>query len=274
MKFKLPLKVFLYSMLIFVSLIIIFPFYWMISASLKMNNDVFEFPIKWIPDVIIWQNYIDIWNKIPLITFYKNTVFLAITVTFLSLLTSSLAAYAFAKIKFAGRNIAFICYISTIAVPFQVYMIPQFIMMKKLELTDTLLALILIQTFSAFGVFLFRQFFITIPNEISESARIDGLGEFGIYLKIILPLAKPAIATLIIFQFVFVWNDFLGPLIYLSSTKNKTIQLGIRMFISQYSAEYSLIMAAAVCSLIPVVLLFVFTQRFFIEGIATSGIKG
>jgi multiple sugar transport system permease protein len=274
MKFKLPLKVFLYSMLIFVSLIIIFPFYWMISASLKMNNDVFEFPIKWIPDVIIWQNYIDIWNKIPLITFYKNTVFLAITVTFLLLLTSSLAAYAFAKIKFAGRNIAFICYISTIAVPFQVYMIPQFIMMKKLELTDTLLALILIQTFSAFGVFLFRQFFITIPNEISESARIDGLGEFGIYLKIILPLAKPAIATLIIFQFVFVWNDFLGPLIYLSSTKNKTIQLGIRMFISQYSAEYSLIMAAAVCSLIPVVLLFVFTQRFFIEGIATSGIKG
>lgn len=274
MKYRLSLKIFLYMVLIMLSLIIIFPFYWMVSASFKMSNEVFSYPIKWIPNVIKWENYVEIWNKIPLITFYKNTMILAVSVTILSLLTSSLAAYAFAKIKFPGRNIAFICYISTIAVPFQVYMIPQFIMMKQFHLTDTLMSLILIQSFSAFGVFLFRQFFITIPNELSESARIDGLGELGIYFRIILPLAKPAIATLVIFQFVFVWNDFLGPLIYLSSTANKTIQLGIRMFVSQYTAEYSLIMAAAVCSLIPIVVLFMFTQRFFIEGIATSGIKG
>ncbi|MEN8906758.1 MAG: carbohydrate ABC transporter permease [Clostridiales bacterium] len=274
MRYRIFAKIFFYILLISISIIVIFPFYWMVSASLKKSNEVFSYPIKWIPDVIRWENYLDIWNQIPLMTFYKNTLFLAISVTFLSLLTSSLAAYAFSKIKFPGRNIIFICYISTIAVPFQVYMIPQFIMMKKLELNDTLLALILIQTFSAFGVFLFRQFFITIPNEISESARIDGLGEFGIYLRIVLPLSKPAIATLIIFQFVFVWNDFLGPLIYLSSTENKTIQLGIRMFISQYTAEYSLIMAAAVCSIVPVIILFMFTQKLFIEGIATSGIKG
>lgn len=195
-------------------------------------------------------------------------------ITFLQLLTSSFAAYAFAKIKFAGRDILFISYIGTIAVPWQVYMVPQFIMMKKIGLSDTLLSLILLQAFSAFGVFLLRQSYLGIPEELSESARIDGLSEYGIYLKIILPLSKSALATLCIFTFVNTWNDFIGPLIYLSSTKIKTIQLGLRMFISQYGAEYSLIMAGAVCSIIPIVIVFLFTQKYFIEGIATTGLKG
>ncbi len=268
------LKIFAYIALVIVSLLLMVPFFWMISSSLKVDNQVFSYPIKWIPAQPRWKNYVEIWERIPFLTFYKNTAVLTVVITTLSLITSSLAAYAFAKIKFIGRNIAFICYVSTIAVPFQVYMIPQFIIMKKLNLTDTLMSLILLQSFSAFGVFLFRQFIISIPEELSESARLDGLGEFGIYRKIIMPLSKPAIATLVIFQFVYVWNNFLEPLIYLTSTSKKTIQLGIRMFITQYTADYALIMAATVVSLLPVVIMFLASQKYFIEGIATSGLKG
>ena len=189
------------------------------------------------------------------------------------LVTSSLAAYAFAKIPFPERNTMFLVYIMTMAVPFQVIMIPQFILMKNLGLSDSLWALVVLQSFSPFGVFLLRQFFMTIPDELCECARIDGLSEFGIYSRIILPLAKPALSTLAIFQFKFVWNDFLGPLIYLTSDKNKTIQLGIRKFYTQYGVEYGLIMAASVCALIPVILVYAAFQKYFIQGIATTGLR-
>jgi multiple sugar transport system permease protein len=263
-----------YLLLLVVSIIVLVPFFWMLSASLKIDNEVFSFPIHWIPKIFQWKNYATIWQKIPLLVFYRNTAFLAVTITVLSLITSSLAAYAFAKLRFKARNALFICYVGTIAVPFQVYMIPQFILIKGLHLNDTLLALVLIQSFSAFGVFMFRQFFVSIPEELSESAKIDGMGELGIYRNIILPLSKPVIATLTVFQFVYVWNNFQEPLVYLTSTRNKTLQLGIRMFITQYSADYSLIMAATVCSLIPIFLVFIAAQHFFIEGIATTGLKG
>lgn len=267
-------KVLIYLLLAVGCVIVMMPFIWMLSSSLKLDKDVFNFPIQWIPKNPRWRNYADIWKEIPFGVFYKNTAKLAIIITFLQLLTSSFAAYAFAKIKFAGRDLLFIAYIGTIAVPWQVYMIPQFIMMKKLGLNDTHLSLILLQAFTAFGVFLLRQSYMGIPEELSESARIDGLSEYGIYSRIILPLSKPALATLCIFTFVNTWNDFMGPLIYLSSTKNKTIQLGLRMFITQYNAEYANIMAAAVCSLVPVLIVFLLTQRYFIEGIATTGLKG
>lgn len=267
-------RVLLYSILIIISFAILLPFFWMLSASLKLDKDVFQFPIQWIPQNPRWLNYKDIWKQIPFLTFYKNTAKLSVIITFLQVLTSSFAAYAFAKIKFPGRDTLFIAYIGTIAVPWQVYMVPQFIMMKKMGLNDSHLSLILLQAFTAFGVFLMRQFYLSIPEELSESARIDGLSEYGIYAKIILPLSKPSIATLTIFTFVNTWNDYMGPLIYLSSTKRKTIPLGIRMFISQYSTEYGLIMAAAVCSLVPIIILFIFTQKYFIEGIATTGLKG
>jgi multiple sugar transport system permease protein len=260
--------------LVIISFLILLPFIWMVSSSLKLSNEVFAFPIQWIPEKIRWKNYIDIWKQIPLLTFYKNTVKLTVIVTLLQLFTSSFAAYGFAKMKFPGRNMLFFAYIATIAVPWQVYMVPQFIMMKKVGLADTHMAIILLQAFTAFGVFLLRQFYVSIPEELSEAARIDGLSEYGIYFKIMLPLSKPALATLTIFTFVNTWNDFMGPMLYLNSTKLKTIQLGLRMFISQYDAEYSLIMAASVASVIPIIIVFLFTQKFFIEGIATSGLKG
>ncbi len=267
-------KSIIYGSLILLSLIILLPFFWMVSSSLKSSQEVFSVPMNWLPETIVWKNFSDIWTKIPLLLFFKNSFKLAIIITILQILTSSFAAYPFAKMNFPGKDVIFLCYVATIAVPWQVFMIPQFILIRNLHLADTHLSLILMQAFSAFGVFLIRQAYLGIPKELSEAARIDGLSEFGIYGKIMLPLSKPSIATLTIFTFVNVWNDYMGPMIYLNSNELKTIQLGLRMFITQYSADYNLIMAAALVSLIPVGVLFLSMQRFFIEGIATSGLKG
>jgi multiple sugar transport system permease protein len=264
----------LYALLFAIAFVMLLPFAWMLSASLKLDKDVFRFPIEWIPKDPQWRNYETIWTRIPFLTFFKNTLKLTVIITFLQLATSSFAAYAFAKLEFKGRDLLFLAYLGSIAIPWQVYMVPQFILMRELNLVDNHLSLILLQAFTAFGVFLMRQFFISIPNEILDAARIDGMSEYGIYFRIMLPLSKPALATLTIFSSVFVWNDFMGPLIYLYSESRKTIQLGLRMFIQQYSTDYHLIMAASLVSLIPVLILFFAFQRFFIEGIGTTGIKG
>jgi multiple sugar transport system permease protein len=263
-----------YVLLIALAILMLMPFFWMLSASLKLDKDVFAFPIQWIPAEPQWDNYSKIWTQIPYMTFILNSLKLTVIITVLQVFTSSFAGYAFAKLEFKGRDVIFLAYIASIAIPWQSYMVPQFIIMRKLGLVDTHLSLILLQAVTAFGVFLMRQFFISIPNEIIHAARIDGLSEYGIYFRIMLPLSKPALATLTIFSAVFVWNDFMGPLIYLNSQELKTIQLGLRMFIQQYSADYALIMAASLISIIPVVILFLAFQRFFVEGIASSGIKG
>jgi len=260
--------------LLFFTVLAFMPFIWMLSSSLKLDKDVFRYPIEWIPSVRHWENYVLIWQRVPLLTYFKNTALLSLGVTFMQILTSSFAAYAFAKMQFKGRDMLFLCYIGTIAIPWQVYMLPQFIMMRYMGLYDTLLALLVLQSFSAFGVFLMRQFFLSVPSELCEAARIDGLSEYGIWARIMLPLSKPAIATLIIFTFVGTWNDFMGPLIYLRSDAVKTIQVGLRRFIQEYTTEYHLIMAASLCSLVPVAIMFLLMQRYFIEGIATTGIKG
>jgi multiple sugar transport system permease protein len=267
-------RVLTYAALIVLAVLMLLPFLWMVSASLKLDQDVFRVPIQWIPAEPRWSNFATIWTRIPFLTFFGNSLKLTVIITLLQLFTSSFAAYAFAKLKFPGRDWLFLAYIGSIAIPWQAYMVPQFIMMRRLDLVDTHTSLILLQAFSAFGVFLLRQFFISIPDEILDAARIDGMSEYGIFFRIMLPLSKPALATLTIFTSVAVWNDFMGPLIYLNSQSLKTIQLGLRMFIQQYGADYALIMAAALVSLVPVVILFVFLQRFFIEGIASTGVKG
>lgn len=263
-----------YATIIAITIVMLLPFVWMLSASLKLSRDVFAFPIEWIPAQPRWENYTEIWTKIPLALFIYNTSKLTIIVTIMQLLTSSFAAYAFAKLNFPYKNTLFLGYIATIAMPWQVYMVPQFLLMREFGLNNTHLALILLQAFTAFGVFLMRQFYMSIPNELCEAARIDGMNEYQIWAKIMLPLSKPALSTLTIFTFVTTWNDFLGPMIYLTKTELKTIQIGLRMFISQYSAEYGLIMAASVVALIPVLIVFLALQRFFVEGVASSGIKG
>lgn len=267
-------SVLLYATVLVVAAVMLAPFAWMLSASLKLNRDVFTFPIQWIPAQPRWQNYVDIWTRIPLGLFIWNTAKITVIVTLLQLLTSSFAAYAFAKLRFPFRDTLFLGYVATIAMPWQVYMVPQFLLMRQLELNNTHTALILLQAFTAFGVFLMRQFYQSIPDELCEAARIDGMNEYQIWWRIMLPLSKPALSTLVIFTFVNTWNDFLGPMIYLTRTELKTIQIGLRMFISQYSAEYGLIMAASVVALIPVLVVFLALQRFFVEGIASTGIRG
>ena len=267
-------KALLYIVLIAMALVTLIPFVWMISASLKLDREVFSYPIRWVPEVFHWENYSLIWSKVPLITYFKNTATIALLVTFIQTLTSSFAAYAFAKLRFRGRNTLFICYVATIAVPWQTYMLPQFILMRSMGLYDTLWAIVVLQSFSAFGVFLMRQFYQGIPTELCEAARIDGLSEYGIWARIMLPLSKAAIATLVIFTFVGTWNDYMGPMIYLTRDVNKTVQVGLRRFIQENSSDYHLIMAVSVCSLLPVSVVFLALQKYFIQGIATTGLKG
>lgn len=271
---RISLMVVVYMLLFATVLAMLVPYIWMLSSSLKLNKDVFSFPMQWIPANPRWENFTDIWTRIPLGRFIFNTAKLSIIVTILQLLTSSFAAYAFSKLHFRGKNFIFLGYIATIAIPWQAYMVPQFILMRYMGLNNTHLAIILLQAFSAFGVFMMRQFYQGVPDELCEAARIDGLSEYGIWARIMLPLSKPALSTLTIFTFVATWNDFLGPMIYLTDTKLKTIQIGLRMFISQYSAEYGLIMAASVVSIIPVVIVFLALQKYFVQGVAASGIKG
>lgn len=268
-------KVIIYAILILIALVMIIPFLWMLSASIKSDREVFQMnPFVWIPESPRWSNYIDIWTKIPFMKFVQNTVFLTLVVTFLQLLTSSFAAYSFAKLHFRHKSALFLAYIATIAMPWQVYMVPQFIMMRGMGLNDKLLAIICLQAFSAFGVFMMKQFYEGIPDDLCEAARIDGMSEYTIYAKIMLPLSKPALSTLTIFTFVSTWNDYLGPLIYLKTQEKKTIQLGLKMFISQYSSDYGLIMAGSVLSLIPVLIVFLVLQKYFVEGVASTGLKG
>ena len=260
--------------LCFIAFLTLLPLIWMLSSSLKYDSDVFSLPIQWIPLDPVWSNFLTIWQKIDFALFTFNSFKLSIIITLIQVFTSSFAAYGFAKCRFRFRDGLFFVYVATIAIPWQVYMLPQYVEMRMMGLVNTHLGYILMQSFTAFGVFLVRQFYISVPDELLDAARIDGLNDYGLYFRIVLPLSKPVIATLAIFSFVNIWNDFMGPMIYFDSVYNKTIPLGIRMFLGQYSAEYGLIMAASVVSLTPVLAVFLFFQRFFVEGIATSGLKG
>ncbi|WP_436521132.1 carbohydrate ABC transporter permease [Actinoplanes sp. HUAS TT8] len=263
-----------YLTLLVASVAVLLPFYWMVVSSLKTNNEVFTLPVTWLPSTPQWHHYVDIWTRSDMTTWLGNTVLLSTAVTFLQVLTGSFAAYGFAKIRFPGRDALFLLYIGTLAVPWQSYMIPQFVLLSKLHLSDTLWSIIAIQAFGAVGVFLMKQFYESIPDELVDAARIDGMSEYGIYRRIMLPLSTPALASLALLTLVNTWNDFLGPLLYLRSSNLWTIQLGLRTFISQYSAEYALIMTGSVLSVLPIVVIFLLGQRYFVEGVATTGLKG
>ena len=263
-----------YVLLSAISVVVLTPFAWMALSSLKRNNEVFTAPITWFPDEWQWHNYIDIWTKADMSTWLGNTIFLSVTVTALQVLTGSFAAYGFSRIRFPGRDALFLVYIGTIAVPWQAYMIPQFKLLSEVGLADTRLSIILLQAFSAFGVFLMKQFYDTVPEELSESARIDGLTEFGIYRRIMLPLSVPSISALAILTFTNTWNDYMGPLIYLRSPDLWTIQLGLKTFIGQYNADYAAIMTGSVLSVLPIAVVFAIGQKYFVQGIASSGLKG
>ena len=262
-------SVLVYVLLIGLTVLTLTPLIWMLSASLKLDKDVFSVPIQWIPADPQWSNYAKVWEKIPLLTFTFNSLKLTVLITIIQVLTSSFAAYGFAKCNFKGRNVLFLFYVATMAIPWQVYMLPQYTLMNKMHLVDTHIGYIFMQAFIPFGVFLMRQAFISIPNELLEAARIDGMSEYGIFAKIALPLSKASATTLVIFSFVTIWNDYMGPMLYFNTESKKTIQLGIKMFMGQYSTEWGLIMAVSVMALIPVFIIFLIGQKQFVQGIAS-----
>ena len=264
----------LFVILMIIGLTMLVPFFWTLSSSFKYDREIFEYPIKWIPEVFRWSNYQEVWTRVNFLTYYLNTIKLSIIVTVGQVVTCSLAAYSFAKMDYPGRDKIFLCYLATMMVPWHAIMIPQFIIIKNLGFYDSHWSIILMNLFSAFGVFLLRQFMLGIPMELSEAARIDGCGELKIYSQIIMPMCKPGLATLVVFTFNFMWNDYMGPMIYLNTDKLKTIQIGLAAFRTEYGAEYGLIMAGTVCSLLPMVLIYCVAQKYLIEGIAFSGLKG
>jgi multiple sugar transport system permease protein len=260
---------------LFLGLFMVSPLIWMLSASLKPEVEVFSYPIRIIPRSIMWDNYREVWAGIyPFGLFYFNSI----KVTFISvtglIITSSLAAYSFSKLRYPGRDALFLLYLSTMMIPPQVLMVPRFILFRNFGILNTHYALILPGIFIIFGVFLLRQFFMTIPNELSESALIDGAGHFTIFSRIIMPLAKPAIISLLIVSFVWRWNDYEEPLIFLSSKDLFTIPVGMTLFVDEFETRYSLIMAAAVSAVLPVLAVFLAGQKFFVQGVVTTGIKG
>ena len=259
---------------ILVALIMIFPFIWMVLGSFKMKSELFAVPLKWLPETPLWSNYADVFETIPFLTFYFNTAKVAIMSTLGHVISCALSAYAFAKLEFRGRDTLFLLYLATLMIPGQVTMIPQYELLNQIGLLNNLWALILLRWFSPFGVFLLRQFFISIPDSLVEAARIDSAGEITIFVRIMCPLAKPAFATLITLTFLNSWNEFMGPLIFLNEKSKFTLQIGIRYFQQMFGTEYTLIMAATTMSLIPILLIYIFAQKYFIEGIASAGIKG
>lgn len=268
-------RIALYAALIIAAAALLTPFFWMVMSSLKEANSVFSVPVRWLPEVFVWENYVDIWQRSDILTWIRNTLVLSVTVTALQVLTGSFAAYGFSRVRFPGRNGLFLLYVATIAVPWQSYMIPQFIMLTNAGLANTLWSIIFLQTFSAFGVFLMKQFYETIPEELSEAGRLDGLSEYGIWWRIMVPLSVPAIASLSLLTFVNTWNDYLGPLIYLRDPSLWTLQLGLQNFVtSLYDVDYGVLFAGLVISVLPIAIIFLLGQRFFVEGIATSGMKG
>lgn len=263
-----------YVLMSALSLTMIFPFLWMVSTSFKFDTQVFTVPVEWIPDPVNLSNYTQVWVEEPFLLYYKNTVVVAVFATAGQVIISAMAAYAFSSIEFRGKNILFSLYLATMMVPWHTIMIPQYQIISRLGLTDAHAALILGQLASAFGIFLLRQFFLTVPGELMEAARIDGAGEGYIFAKVMLPLAKPALSTLIIFTFVQVWNDYTAPLIYLNTKEKYTIQLGLTFFQSEHTMQYTVIMAGTVCALIPIIITYLIFEKQITNGMVHSGLKG
>ena len=267
-------KAALTALMLAFAVVVLLPFLFMISTSLKSEMDIHKYPVEWIPSRIV-NNYSTVWSgKYQFHVYYFNSIKVT-SLTLLGLiLTSSLAAYGFSRIRFRGRDSLFLLYLSTIMIPDEVTLIPKFILFKYLGLNDTHAALIFPAIFNVIGVFLMRQFMLTVPMELSEAAKIDGAGEFGIWRRIFLPLTKPAMITLAVVSVIWSWNDFMKPLIFLKSVHLYTIPLGLIQFIEETGKLYTLITAASVSATLPPILLFLLGQRFVIEGITSGAIKG
>ena len=264
----------LHIILITLGTSMIIPLLWMVSTSLKQPVAVFDFPPQWVPRPIVWENYITAWNSMPFARFYFNSIFIGVVVTLGQVTTSAMAAYAFARLKFPLRDKLFFGYLATMMIPGSVTMIPVFILIKMLGLVDTYAALILPGFFSAYGTFMLRQFFMSIPTELEEAAKLDGCSFWGIFVNVILPLSKPGLATLVTFTFMGSWGNFTWPMIVTNSEEMKTLPIGLLSFQGMYNTDWTLLMAGSLIVLVPVIIVFLIGQRHFVEGIQMGAIKG
>lgn len=260
------------SMLV-ILLVIAFPFLWLIISSFKHEKDIISFPPRIFADSYTLDNYIKVWTTIPLLDYIKNTVIFAGGTVITSVFFDSLAGYAFARMRFKGKSVLFYFVLLTMMIPFQVFMIPLFIEVNLLGMLDTYAGLIIPRMITAFGIFMMRSFFITLPDSLEEAARIDGLSEFNIFLKIMLPLSKPTLLSLGIFTLMNSWNDLLYPLILTSSSKMRTLPAGLALFTGQNISFYGPVMAGTVISMLPLLVVYIFAQKYFVQGTAMSGMK-
>nr|WP_270172466.1 carbohydrate ABC transporter permease [Paenibacillus sp. SYP-B4298] len=252
------------------------PFLWMLSTSFKEPQSIFTYPPQFIPETFRLQNYVEVFERIPFHRFYFNSVYIALIVVLGTVFFASLAGYAFAKIPFTGRNAVFLVLLSAMMIPHEVTAIPMFLFMRELGWIDTHLPLILLPIFGAggvFGIFVMRQFFISVPTELEEAAMIDGCSRFRIYAQIMLPIAKPGLATLTIFTFVTVWNEFFDPLIFINTRELMTLPLGLSLFTDEVGTAWHHLMAATVMATVPLLIVFFLAQKRFIEGVAMTGLK-
>lgn len=263
------LHIFVYAL----ALLVLAPFIWMILTSFKDMSEIYVYPPKWLPTKLNFDNYVNAFSAAPFGRYYFNSVFVAFTVTVGQLITCSMAAFAFARLKFWGRDVLFFIFLGTMMIPYNVTMIPSFMVLYWLGWIDTYYALIIPGLASAFGTFLLRQFFITIPRELEEAAYIDGATRFQVLRRIIIPLAKPALATLAIFTFMGAFNDFIWALIVVNSEEMRTVQLGLAIFRDRYLTQWDLLMAGSVTAVLPILIVFFFAQKYFIKGITLSGLK-
>jgi multiple sugar transport system permease protein len=257
-----------------VSLLMLVPLVWMLVTSIETPSEALHFPPTLIPSGIHWQNYPDAWNAAPFGRFFINSLVVTTASVLGNLVFCSLAGYAFARIKFFARDVVFIAMLATLMVPFQVIMIPTFLIVQRLGLVNSLGALIVPNLCTPFGIFLLRQFFRTLPIELEEAARIDGCSRLGVLFRVVLPLSMPALATLGIVTFLWTWNDFLWPLIVITSTNQSTVQLGLASFQGAHATRWTLLMAGNVMALAPMLIVFVVCQRWFVQSLAASGIRG
>ena len=257
-----------------VAVLMLVPLVWMLVTSVETLNETRHFPPILVPHHVRLGNYTEVLRNAPFARWFLNTLIVTVAVVVGNLFLCSLAGYAFARLKFFGRDVVFILVLATLMIPFQVIMIPSFLIVRKLGLIDTLGALILPNLGSAFGIFLLRQFFRTLPIELEEAARIDGASRLGVLFKIVIPLSGPALATLAVILFLWTWNDFLWPLVTIYNPNNMTLQLGLTTFQGTHQSSTQLLMAANVMSMVPILVLFFVAQRYFIRGIATTGLKG
>jgi len=268
-------RILLWIIVLSLCLISLFPFFWMVRSSLMTKTEIFGTPMKWWPQEVQWQNYRQAMTQVTFGRFFLNSLFLVAVNILGKLLSSSLVAFGFSRIEFAGKKIWFALVIATMMIPWSVLLIPQFMLWNVVGFYNTYVPLTLPAFFlDGFYIFLLRQFFSTLPRDYDEAAILDGASYFTIYSRIILPLCKPALLTVCVFTFMNTWNDFIGPMIYLKDPKMSTVSLGLQMFISQYTTEWHLMMAAATVAVAPMIVMFFFAQRYFIEGMTFSGIKG